>query len=234
MKNLKKITLLIIVLFPFTKIISQTVIIVKPNRSNSMSDTFNEMAKTNLEYEKLRNANAEFEQEQYDKAVQKNEEDEKKLNDELLSFDSFYKSEKFEEALFEINKFIDNHPDYLRGYLRRGLTRYKLNNFVGAIADCNKCIAIYPKKQSVYLLRGDAKEKIDDLKGALTDYDKCISLNNSNKNDSNIYNNVDLRNAFFNRGHLKIKLSKNGCSDLKKAEELGKDEAYEMVKKYCN
>jgi len=231
---MKKILVLIVVLCSFTKSFTQTVIVVKPNPPNYVGDALNQVAKSNLEYAKLRSANAEFEQEQYDKAVKKHEDEEEILKNELSSFDSIFKNGKFEEALVEINKFIDNRPDYLRGYLRRGKTRFKLNNFVGTIADCNKCIAIYSKKEGAYLLRGEAKEKLDDLTAALKDYDKCIYLNNSNKNDTNIYNNVDLRNAYFNRGLLKIKLGKNGCSDLKNAEDLGHDDAYEMVKKHCN
>ena len=224
---MKKILVLIVVLCSFTKSFTQTVIVVKPNPPNYIGDAINQVAKSNLEY-------AKFEQEKYDKTVKKNEEKEEALKNELSIFDSIFKNGNFEEALVEINNFIDNRPDYLRGYLRRAKTRFKLNDFVGTIADCNKCIVIYSKTESAYLLRGEAKEKLNDLQEALKDYDKCISLNNSNKNNNNIYNNVDLRNAYFNRGILKIKLDENGCSDLKKAEELGHDDAYEMLKKHCN
>nr|WP_315134285.1 hypothetical protein [uncultured Flavobacterium sp.] len=231
---MKKTVILIVVLFSFTNSFTQTVIVVEPKAPNYMRDALNQIEKTNLEYAKLRNANAAFRQEQLDNEIKKNEDEEVMLNNELSNFDSNFKNGKLEEAMIEINKFIDNHPDRVRGYFRRGKTRFSLNNFVGTIADCNKCIMIIPKYASAYLLRGEAKEKLDDLKEALKDYDTCISLSNNNKDDEYIYNNVGIRTAYFNRGLLKVKLGKNGCSDLKKAEELGHDDAYEMVKKYCN
>ncbi len=231
---MRKTVILIVALCSFTNSFTQTVIVVEPKTPNYMGDALKQIDKTNLEYAKIRSANAEFEQEQYDKKVKKQEEEEAILNNELSSFDSNFKNGKLEEAMVEINKFIDNHPDRLRGYFRRGKTRFRLNNFVGTIADCNKCITIIPKYASAYLLRGEAKEKLEDLKEALKDYDACISLSNNNKDDEYIHNNITIRNAYFNRGLLKEKLGKNGCSDLKKAEELGHDDAYEMVKKYCN
>lgn len=231
---MKKIVILIIALCSFSNSYTQTVIVVEPKKPNYMGDAIKHNAELNLEYAKLRSANAEFEQEQKEKDEKKFEDINMALQKELSNFDENFNTGKYNDAIIEINKFISNHPEMIRGYFRRGETRFKLNNFVGTIADCNKCITIFSKCESAYLLRGQAKEKLDDLKEALKDYDKCIFLNNSNKNDTIIYDNVDLRNAYFNRGLLKIKLGKNGCSDLKKAEELGHDDAYEMVKKYCN
>jgi hypothetical protein len=45
-------------------------------------------------------------------------------------------------------------------------------------------------------------------------------------------NNVDI---YYFSGLLKIKMGdkKGGCLDLKKAGELGLEEAYELIKKYC-
>ena len=203
----------------------QTVIVVNPKKPNYVGDALTNLGNIAFRDRQLKQENAEFEQQQYDKEREENKQHEEFIKSELKQFDLRIVEKNYPEALIEINKFINGKSgdDLIRGYYHRGEIRFALEDYVGSIADCNKCIALTPKEFCTlpYCLRGKAKEELDDLKGALLDYDESI----------NIEKNMD---AFFNRGLLKIKLKKNGCSDLKKAEKLGHDNAYEMIKKYCN
>lgn len=233
---MKKIVVLFLLLISFANSFcqTQTIIVVKPKNTNYMGEALKQNAEKDLEYAKIRSENAEMIKQQKEEEEKKYEDINMALQKELSTFDSIFNIGKYNDAIIEINKFINNHPEMIRGYMRRGETRFRLNDFVGTIADCNKCIAIFPKCESAFLMRAEAKEKLEDSKEALKDYDKCISLNNNNKYNDVIYDNEDIRNAYYNRGLLKEKLGKNGCSDLKQAEKLGHDNAYEMVKKYCN
>ncbi len=68
------------------------------------------------------------------------------------------------------------------------------------------------------------KAEIGDNLGAIKDWDKSIELNPKNFS------------AYYSRGLLKLGLGdKNGaCLDLSMAGELGKAEAYDLIKKHCD
>jgi hypothetical protein len=71
---------------------------------------------------------------------------------------------------------------------------------------------------------GNAKVKKKDYYGALDDYSKAIELE------------PDFAEAYFNRGLTRIYLNdiNGGALDLSKAGELGIQEAYSIIKQYCN
>lgn len=218
---MKKILILIITLNSFTNSVSQTVIVVNPNQPNYIGDALKQNADLQYKYQKLRSDNSEIRHQQEKENEKEIEKNQDILNEALSIFKLNFKQGNFAEAMIEIDKFIDSYPNDV-GYYYRGQTRFQLNDYVGTIADCNKGIAIFGKNAwGYYLMRAKAKEKLNDFKGALADLDQSLSLNKN-------------RDTFFFRGLLKIKLNKNGCSDLKNAEKLGHDDAYEMVKKYCN
>ena len=65
--------------------------------------------------------------------------------------------------------------------------------------------------------------KLGDNRGAIEDNNKAIELN------------PDYALAYLNRGAAKYNLGdKNGgCLDFSKAGELGYEDAYDLIKKYC-
>lgn len=196
----------------------QTVIEVKTKVDNPIGNAMKEIENNGFKYRE----ESRLKEEQRQSKLEKRKKDKALLNEELSTYKLNFKQGNFEQAMIEVNNFIDEHPKEYLGYFFRGETRFELKDYIGTIADCNKGIAIYSNDEvwRFILLRAKAKEKLGDLKGALTDYDKSI----------NIYK---YRDTYFFRGILKINLGKNGCSDLKKAEELGHDNAYEMIQKNC-
>ena len=75
-----------------------------------------------------------------------------------------------------------------------------------------------------YFKKGVAKSYLKDYRGAMQDYNKAIDIDPKHKN------------AYYGRGIAKYRLKDiNGaCLDWSKAGELGNNNAYDMIKKYCN
>lgn len=91
------------------------------------------------------------------------------------------------------------------------------------ISDYNRRILQESKNPNLYCLRGFAKENIKDYEGALNDYNKAIQID---ENHSVTYYNIGL-----------LKLTKfnesKGCQDLKKAADLGLQQAKNTLKYFC-
>jgi tetratricopeptide (TPR) repeat protein len=92
-----------------------------------------------------------------------------------------------------------------------------------AINDYNKSIKLAPRFVYSYYNRANTKIKNKNYQGALQDYDKAIFLDN------------DFARAYFNRGltYIYLQQTTQGCIDISKAGELGLEEAYTVIKLYC-
>ena len=104
---------------------------------------------------------------------------EKDLHNILYFFirgNTFYKLDKFEEALKDYDKAIELDPNYTFAYNNRGLAFYKLDKFEEALKDYDKAIELDPSYTFVYNNRGNAFYKLDKFEEALKDYDKAIEL----------------------------------------------------------
>lgn len=91
------------------------------------------------------------------------------------------------------------------------------------ILDYNNRILEEPRNPNLYCLRGFAKENIDDYEGALYDYNEAIQIDENHSV------------AYYNKGLLKLTKfhEPNGCLDLKKAANLGLEQAKNALKYYC-
>jgi tetratricopeptide (TPR) repeat protein len=71
--------------------------------------------------------------------------------------------------------------------------------------------------------RGNARVDIRDLSNAILDYNQAILID------------PKLGEAYYARGFSKILIGQNqsGCTDLKKAKELGQVEAQMLMKEFC-
>ncbi len=92
-----------------------------------------------------------------------------------------------------------------------------------ALEDFNKVIKLEPDFAFAYYDRAFIKYKFNDSQGAIEDYTNAIE------------NDPDLADAYYNRGLLLFLTNdkEDACKDFSKAGELGKNEAYSIIKLYC-
>jgi len=138
--------------------------------------------------------------------------------------------ENRQEAINFYTKAIDCYPiedSYFKAlaYYNRGLNKRYLNNLKGAISDYSESIRLRPDYYKAYNNRGYAKLLLEDYSGAILDFDIVIKLDNFNTEYSAM--------ALGNRGIAKLILGQDGCADLKKAIEIGNQNALNYYTKYC-
>lgn len=104
-----------------------------------------------------------------------------------------------------------------------GFDKYNKNDLTGALKDFTEAIKLNPNDADYYVMRGMIKKKLEDYKGSLIDYNKAISINPKNAD------------AYCNRGLTKISLDDEdgACSDFNRCNELGREAAAKLIKKFC-
>ena len=97
-------------------------------------------------------------------------------------------------------------------------------DYTDVLNDYANCLQINPQFPYAYYNEAFVKCKIRDYEGALADLNKAIEIEK------------DFAEAYFNRGLTKIYLDdiEGGAMDLSKAGELGIQDAYNIIKRYCN
>jgi tetratricopeptide (TPR) repeat protein len=97
-------------------------------------------------------------------------------------------------------------------------------DYADVLSDLTTCLEKNPKFPFAYFNQAYVKCKLRDYQGALDDLNKAIEIEN------------DFAEAYFNRGLTKIYLDdvEGGALDLSKAGELGIQDAYNIIKRYCN
>lgn len=171
--------------------------------------------------------------------------------------------EKFIEANKDYTYCIKINKDNLDAYFRRGLVKSNLGDRAGAIVDydyiinyngsnkkefnalattynnkayclvelgrntealplVNRALDLEKGEAYIWDTRGEIYYNLQEYEKCIKDMDKALSISES-------------ENSYYIRGLAKIKLGEKieGCSDLSKAGELGKTEAYEAIKQYC-
>jgi len=98
-----------------------------------------------------------------------------------------------------------------------------LEQYQDAINDYNIALEINPKSIPVIFSRAVVKNLAKDFDGSIKDYDMVIELDSQ------------YAFAYYNRGIIKIDLGqkKDGCSDLRRANELGDESAKAAILKFC-
>jgi tetratricopeptide (TPR) repeat protein len=96
-------------------------------------------------------------------------------------------------------------------------------NYSEAIDDLNKAEKLASDFTYIYYNRGNLKCLSNQMPEAIEDYTKAIKLY------------PYYGEAYFNRGLIQIYLrdTEKGCLDISKSGELGMEEAYNIIKKYC-
>jgi len=142
----------------------------------------------------------------------------------VLNGNAKYNLADYGGAIKECDRALEIDPNNTEAYNNRGLAKYELEDYEGAIQDYTKVIEIDPYNALAYYNRGGSKYRLSNFEGAIKDCDRAIEIN------------PNYAAAYINRGVAKVRLGdKNGaCSDWSKAGELGNDQAYELIKKFCN
>lgn len=132
---------------------------------------------------------------------------------------------------FEFNcaRSEDNDSNYVRNdvismaFNNRGWQKYKKRKYYEALQDFNKAIELDNKNSVAYDSRAETKYAMEDYSGCLEDCDIAISINSR------------LANSYLFRGKVYFRNGENekACSDWNYASQLGKKEAYELLKKNC-
>jgi tetratricopeptide (TPR) repeat protein len=99
----------------------------------------------------------------------------------------------------------------------------QLNDYTEVLNDLSRAIELNPEFSFAYYNRGNVKCMNKDFTGAIDDYSKALEVGPT------------LPQAYYNRGLTLIYLqdSEKGCLDMSKAGELGMEDAYPVIKKYC-
>jgi tetratricopeptide (TPR) repeat protein len=165
-------------------------------------------------------------------------------------------NKQFNIALDCYSKAIQNNPSEIFYYINRGAIQSEMIDFISsiennvqvltldnagttkarvkeqstrsydytaAIHDMKKAASLYPEFPFTYYNLGNLYCQSNDLPEAIRQYEKAISL----------YPNIG--EAYYNKGLVLIYLKdkEKGCIDLSKAGELGIEDAYSVIKKYC-
>ncbi len=130
----------------------------------------------------------------------------------------------------ELLEKANMNSDLLQIQLNTGLNQKDnssssmLADYTDVINDFSKCLQINAQFPYAYFNMAYVKCKIHDYQGALADLNKAIDIEK------------DFAEAYFNRGLTRIYLDDvdGGAMDLSKAGELGIQDAYNIIKRYCN
>jgi tetratricopeptide (TPR) repeat protein len=130
-------------------------------------------------------------------------------------------SKKQNEAIIDFTKAINLDKSYQTAYISRGSAYVDLKQYDKAISDYSIAIKLSSNDPRPYGYRGRAYYEINNTKKSIADFNKAISL------DKNF------GYAYLNRAlvkYTKMNDFNGGCEDLKKASDLGEDEAKEHLK----
>ena len=99
-----------------------------------------------------------------------------------------------------------------------------VTDYQDVLKDYATCLKLNPNFAFAYYNQAYVKCKLRDYAGALDDLNKALTIEG------------DFAEAYFNRGLTKIYLDDidGGAIDLSKAGELGIQDAYNIIKRYCN
>jgi len=135
---------------------------------------------------------------------------------------AYYHKGQHGRAIEDFNMAIQLDPNDADAYYNRGITYYHKGQYDRAIENFNKAIALDQNYALAYNNRGVAYDKKGQHDRAIEDYNKAIALD------------PNFAQAYTSRGLLylvKLGNKEKGCSDWKKACELGECGNYEIAKK---
>ncbi len=146
---------------------------------------------------------------------------------------SYYevKYEDFKKFVGGILSVSEKNPVDFSGFYKLGTFEYGAGDYYEAISDLSEAIDRNPNSNFlIYAYRANAKHKIGNYYGAIEDYSKAIRLKPKEPKAITVW-----AKSYCNRGVSKyyLKDKEGACKDWHKAVELGVNDAYKYIKKYC-
>ena len=164
----------------------------------------------------------------------------------------------FPGAISDFDKAIKLNERNLLAYFMRANTKFKMIQQIQSISSESNLSSIQENQQLMNVYKKDKNITNDALEEILTDFSVVLYMNPDFSfgyfNRANIYctneeylsaleeyNKAlsiepEFAEAFYNRGLVRILLNdvEGGAKDLSKAGELGIEESYNVIKRYCN
>lgn len=171
--------------------------------------------------------------------------------------DQYYNSGEYEKAINAYTKFLELKPANEVALYNRGRAYEELGKYEKSIKDFKKVLELNPKSENAILSIGKDYYRQEDFESAAFQFEKAYKINDKNAQAAlllaranhksgeidkamEFYNkaiNLDKNygEAYMYRGALKLYLSPNGsgCSDIKRAKNLGYAQAEQLLKEYC-
>lgn len=168
---------------------------------------------------------------------------------------------QYNEALDDLNRSIAKEPKNMLAYFTRANTRIKMVELIESVPDYSDNLVIPldgATNSSNPNGQDDKKEMLTDYQYILNDFqhaadldpkfpftwfNRALILSKMGKHEEAVANldkaialQPDFAEAYFNRGLIKIYRddTEGGAMDLSKAGELGIQDAYNVIKRYCN
>jgi len=148
------------------------------------------------------------------------------LNDLALELWKDGKYSNPRKAIEILNKAVELDPGYAMAYNNKGTAYAVLKEYIKAIQNFDKAIELDPGYAMAYRSRGLGYAYLNQHIKAIDDFDRLIALKPGNAS------------GYHNRGvsYIKLELFSQGCSDLKKACELGECKGWKLAikERWCN
>jgi protein O-mannosyl-transferase len=127
------------------------------------------------------------------------------------------------DAMKDINYALELRSDVAMLWRNLGLICIKFYNYNDGLKNLTKAIELNKNYSIAYENRGYIKHRNGNYKAAIEDYNTAIKLSPKSAD------------TYFNRAATWFKLGRNGnaCKDLKKASDLGNQQAGELYRQYC-
>jgi tetratricopeptide (TPR) repeat protein len=90
---------------------------------------------------------------------------------------AYFRLGSYEQALADYTTTLEHTPEYVEGYLNRGLTYSALGNYPEALRDFNQAIVLAPQQALSYHHRGQVYARMERYTEALQDYDHALAIN---------------------------------------------------------
>lgn len=145
-------------------------------------------------------------------------------NDEAIKYLEKAKSLGMAQASLIIDLLKNSKgQDEAKKFYEKGIKMQDVGDIQGAIQAYNKAIEINPNYTDAYYNRGTAFADLAQDDDAIEDYTFCLRID------------PNYAKAYFNRGAVKLNHDRNEArKDFMKAGQLGIDQAYDVIKQYCD